>query len=248
VAKKSKDPQEKLKRTLAGGLFRYTLAISATVHFGVWGIIAMPKDVLGKRGDVKMGGSKLDVDVIRTKKKYEDLPPPPSIETAEPAQAPKGLEAAGSVGEVPLPVPDALADADTIADAVGTGEGEGFGEGTEIIVEENIEVEDTGEEPEWVTPRFDIEYSEAPVIIHEVRPIYPDIARDSKVEGDVTLLVYIDESGNVRNAIVQASPGLPALEDAARKAAMKCKFKPAKQQGVPVGVWYNIVMEFRLSH
>ncbi len=247
MAKKKKDPQDKLKRTLAGGLFRYTLAISAVVWCGTWGIIEMPKDVLGKRGEVKMGSGKLDLQV-RTKKKYEELPPPPSIETAEPAQAPKGLEAKGSVGEVPLPVPDALADADTITDAVGTGEGEGFGEGTEIIVEENIEVEDTGEEPDWVTPRFDIEYSEAPVIIHEVRPKYPDIARDSKVEGDVTLLVYIDESGNVRNAVVQASPGLPALEEAAKKAAMKCKFKPAKQQGVPVGVWYNIVMEFRLSH
>jgi len=248
VAKKKKNPQEKLKRTLAGGLFRYTLAISAVVHFGIWGIIIMPKDVLGKRGDVKMGDGKLDLQVVRTKKKYEELPPPPSIEMPEPAQAPKGLEAKGSVGEVPLPVPDALADADTITDAVGIGEGEGFGEGGEIIIEENIEIEDTEEEPEWVTPRFDIEYSEAPVIIHEVRPIYPDIARDSKVEGDVTLLVYIDGSGNVRNAVVQASPGLPALEEAAKKAAMKCKFKPAKQQGVPVGVWYNIVMEFRLSH
>lgn len=249
MAKKKKDPQEKLKRTLAGGLFRYTLAISAFLHFGIWGIIEMPKDVLGKHGDVKMGDGKLDVDVLPPKKrKYEELPPPPSIEMTEPVQAPKGLEAKGSVGEVPLPVPDALADADTITDAVGTGEGEGFGEGAEIIIEENIEVEDTVEVPDWVTPRFDIEYSEAPVIIHEVRPKYPDIARDSKVEGDVTLLVYIDGSGNVRNAVVQASPGLPALEEAAKKAAMKCKFKPAKQQGIPVGVWYNIVMEFRLRH
>jgi len=140
-----------------------------------------------------------------------------------------------------------LADVDTITDAVGAGEGEGFGEGAEIIVEENIEVEDTGEEPEWVTPRFDIEYSKAPIMVHEVRPKYPDIARDSRVEGDVALLVYIDESGNVRNAVVQTSPGLPALEEAAKKAAMKCKFRPAEQQGVPVGVWYNIVMEFRLS-
>ncbi len=208
----------------------------------------MPKDVLGRRGDVKMGGGKLDLQVVRTKKKYEELPPPPSIEMPEPAQAPKGLEAKGSVGEVPLPVPDEMADADTIADAAGTGEGEGFGEGAEIIVEENIEVEDTEVETPWMTPTFDIEYSEPPVIVHEERPIYPDIAHASRVEGDVTLFVYIDESGNVRNAVVNSSPGLPALEEAAKKAAMKCKFKPAKQQGVPVGVWYSIVMQFRLSH
>lgn len=243
MAKKTEDSQDKLKHRLAGGLFRYTLAISVVFHFSLWGLAVAPKDVLGKKGDVKMGGGKLDIKVV--KKTYEDLPPPPSIERTEPPQAPKGLEAKGSVGEVPLPVPDELAEADTISDAIGVGTGEGFGEGTEIIVEENIQIEETAEENPWDTVTI-IEYSEPPVIVYEQRPVYPDIARDSKVEGDVVLLVYIDPSGNVRNAIVQSSPGLPALEEAAKKAAMKCKFKPAKQQGVPVGVWYSIVMQFRL--
>jgi TonB family protein len=241
VAKKVEDAQAKLKSRLAGGLFRYTFMISVAFHFGLWGVAEMPKDVLGKRGNVKMGDGKLDLRVV--KKTYEDLPPPPSIEQPEPEQTPKGLEAKGAVGEVPLPVPDELAEADTISDAIGA-EGEGFGEGTEIIVEENIEVEDTGENP-WDKVTI-IEYSEPPGIVYEQRPVYPDIARDSKVEGDVVLLVYIDTSGNVRNAIVQSSPGLPALDKAAKKAAMKCKFKPAKQQGVPVGVWYSIVMQFRI--
>jgi protein TonB len=243
VAKKKIGSQDKLKRKLAGGLFRYTFMVSLAVHFGIWGIAAMPKDVLSKKGDVKMGDGKLELKVV--KRTYEDLPPPPSIEAPEPAAAPEGLEAKGSVGEVPLPVPDELADADTISDAVGSGDAEGFGDGAEIIVEETIEVEDGGASP-WETVSFDVEYSEAPVIVHEQRPVYPDIARDSGVEGDVIMLVYIDESGNVRNAVVQSSPGLPALDEAAKKAAMKCKFKPAKQQGVPVGVWYSIVMQFRL--
>lgn len=240
---KKENSQAKLKNRLAGGLFRYTFMISVAFHFGIWGIAVAPKDVLGKKGEVKMGGGKLNLNVV--KKTYEELPPPPSIERTEPAQAPKGLEAKGSVGEVPLPVPDELADADTISDAVTSGEGEGVGEGTEIIVEENVAVEDTGGKNPWDEVTI-VEYSEPPVIVYEQRPTYPDIARDSKVEGDVVLLVYIDASGNVRNAIVQSSPGLPALDEAAKKAAMKCKFKPAKQQGVPVGVWYSIVMQFRL--
>lgn len=243
MAKKPKDPQVILKKRLAGGLFRYTLMISVGFHLGIWGLTIMPKDVLGKKGDVKMGDGKLNLKVV--KKTYEDLPPPPSIERLETPEAPKGLEAKGAVGEVPLPVPDELAEADTISDAVTGTEGEGFGEGTEIIVEENIEVEDTGGANPWDTVTI-VEYSEPPGIIYEQRPVYPDIARDSKVEGDVVLLVYIDTSGNVRNAIVQSSPGLPALDEAAKKAAMKCKFKPAKQQGAPVGVWYSIVMQFRL--
>lgn len=238
---KNIDPQEKLKQRLSGGLFRYTLMISVAFHFGVWGIAEMPKDMLSKKGDVKMGDGKLDLKVV--KKTYEDLPPPPSLEAPEPATAPKGLEAKGSVGEVPLPVPDELAEADTISDAIG-GTGEGFGEGTEIIVEEGVEV--TEETAPWTEVSFDVEYSQAPVIVHEERPVYPDIARESGVEGDVVLLVYIDPQGKVRNAVVQASPGLPALDEAAKKAAMKCTFKPAKQQGVPVGVWYSIVMQFRI--
>jgi len=241
VAKHDINPQEKLGRRIGGSLLRYTLAISFAAHLAVWGIAAMPKDVGGKTGDMKMGGGKLKVNVV--KKTYDELPPPPSIEApAEAVTAPKGLEAKGSVGEVPLPVPDALAEADTIADA--TAGSSGIGDGTELIVDTSGDVK--VEEAPWEEVSFDVEYSEPPVCTHEERPKYPDIARDSKVEGDVVLFVYIDASGNVRNAIVQSSPGLPALDEEARKAAMKCKFKPAKQQGAPVGVWYSIVMQFRL--
>lgn len=242
MAKKVEDAQAKLKSRLAGGLFRYTFMVSVVFHAGILLVAMMPKDVSGCISGGNVCPVKVDIKVV--KKTYEDLPPPPSIEQLEPEQAPKGLEAKGAVGEVPLPVPDELAEADTISDAIGANEGEGFGEGTEIIVEENIEVEDTGKNP-WDEVRI-VEYSEPPVIVYEQRPVYPDIARDSKVEGDVVLLVYIDTSGNVRNAIVQSSPGLPALDKAAKKAAMRCKFKPAKQQGVPVGVWYSIVMQFRI--
>ena len=84
------------------------------------------------------------------------------------------------------------------------------------------------------------------MLIYQSRPKYPDIARDSRVEGEVVLLVYIDRRGDVRKAEVQSSPGLPALDEAAKEAAYKCKFKPAEQQGVPVGVWYSLVMQFKL--
>ena len=86
---KNIDSQEKLKQRLSGGLFRYTLMISVAFHFGVWGIAEMPKDVLSKKGTMKMGDGKLEMKVV--KKTYDDLPPPPSIEAPEPASAPKGL-------------------------------------------------------------------------------------------------------------------------------------------------------------
>lgn len=242
MAKKPIDTNpEKLGRKIGGGLFRYTFVISLAAHLAVWGIVSMPKDALGgKTGEMKMGG-KLNVTVV--KKTYDDLPPPPSIEApAETVTAPTGSETKGSVGEVPLPVPDELAEADTIADA-SAGSNTGVGEGTEIIVEGGTETSEV--EAPWEEVNMDIEYSEPPVCVREERPRYPDIALQSGVEGDVVLLVYIDTNGDVRNAVIQSSPGLPALDEEAKKAAYKCKFRPAKQQGQPVGVWYSIVMQFR---
>ncbi len=99
----------------------------------------------------------------------------------------------------------------------------------------------------WDTVSLDVEYDEPPVVIKAVRPKYPKEASEAKIEGDVTLLVYIDENGDVRNAIVRASPGFAPLDEAAKEAALECKFKPATYRGKPVGVWYDVVMEFRLS-
>lgn len=215
-----------------GKHMKIALTISFLVFGLAWGISAMPEDFGGGEGEVKMGG-KMKLNVV--KKSYDELPPPPSIE--EPLEAPTGLAKKGSVGEVPLPVPDEEAEADTIVDA-SPGVEDGVPEGTELIVEGLDESEVA------LAPRFDIEYSVAPSPASLVKPKYPAMAKDMGITGDVVLLVYIDSAGKVRNAIVQSSPGLPAMEEAALKAAYKCRFNPAQQQGKPVGVWYTIVMEF----
>ena len=91
--------------------------------------------------------------------------------------------------------------------------------------------------------------------------MYPEEAKEAGLEGDVVLLVYIDENGKVRNAVVQASPdaegkstegcdnpasAVEAMENAAVEAAYKCEFEPATVSGEPVGMWYALVMAFRL--
>ena len=98
-------------------------------------------------------------------------------------------------------------------------------------------------------------------MIKEVKPTYPEEAKEAGLEGDVVLLIYIDEKGKVRNAVVQASPdvegkstadcdnptsAVEAIENAAVEAAYQCEFEPATVNGEPVGMWYAIVMQFRL--
>ena len=149
---------------------------------------------------------------------------------------PVGASAEGDVGEIPMPVPDRYAEANTIPDAHARSGNAFVDAGRRIIVETPgaAVARPVSASPDRV--EF-VPVSKAPVLVYQSRPEYPDIARDSGMEGDVVLLVYIDERGDVRNAIVQSSPGLPALEEAATEAAYKCKFRAAEQQGIPVGVW-----------
>ena len=81
---------------------RITLTIAIAVFGIIWGLAAMPKSLVGGSEGPTGPGGKIKMDVV--KKKYDELPPPPTIE--EPTEAPKGLETKGTVGSVPLPVPD----------------------------------------------------------------------------------------------------------------------------------------------
>jgi TonB family protein len=68
--------------------------------------------------------------------------------------------------------------------------------------------------------------------------VYPKIAGEAGAEGTVKLVVYIDELGYVREALVVDSPGWLALEEAARRAALTIRYKPAKRDEEPVPAWY----------
>lgn len=75
-----------------------------------------------------------------------------------------------------------------------------------------------------------------PVMIHTVRPVYPDEARLKGVEGDVWVKMWVDTLGRVTRALIEKTPD-QVLCDAAMTAALKTKFKPALLDGKPIGVW-----------
>ncbi len=240
MAKEVKITHDKLRRRLAGRMFRYTFMFSVTLHLSVWALLGWRT---GPPSGRVLAGSEKESTPVPVTWPYEKLPPPPSLEIEKPANLPSGISGQGDLGKIPLPVPDKYAQANTIPDAGNNYVSELPGPGGRIIVEGPAVTGPVSASPEYV--EF-VPTTKAPALIYQSRPKYPDIARDSGVEGDVVLLVYIDERGDVRNAVVQSSPGLPALDEAAKEAAYKCKFKPAEQQGVAVGVWYSLVMQFRL--
>jgi protein TonB len=89
-------------------------------------------------------------------------------------------------------------------------------------------------------------YDSPPVPITQARPVYPELARRSELEGVVFVRIGIDELGDVAWAeIVQ---GVPGLNEAALEAARTWKFKPARQGDMPVRVQVVCPIRFVLRN
>jgi TonB family protein len=76
-----------------------------------------------------------------------------------------------------------------------------------------------------------------PEITKEVRAEYPRQAKSAGIEGTVWIAALIDKRGVVLNTIVTKSSGNLSLDEAALRAAKRCKYKPGIQNGEPVACW-----------
>jgi protein TonB len=90
--------------------------------------------------------------------------------------------------------------------------------------------------------------SEAPVALNPDVPIaYPPALFDQKVEGDVTLRLFVDSTGKLvpESTRVSEPSGYPALDSAALAGATALRFAPAKRHGVAVATAFLQPVEFR---
>lgn len=91
---------------------------------------------------------------------------------------------------------------------------------------------------------FTIIFDEPPVVVRQVYPVYPELARQAELEGTVLLKVGVDESGRVREVLVLRS--VSGLDKAAIDAVYQWEFLPATQRDVPVPVWITVPIRFSL--
>lgn len=82
-------------------------------------------------------------------------------------------------------------------------------------------------------------------LISSTRPTYPATARQSGIQGTVTVAAYIDESGKVAGAWALNGPML--LRQAAVDAVKQWKYSPATADGKPVSSKITVGVEFRLQ-
>jgi protein TonB len=84
-----------------------------------------------------------------------------------------------------------------------------------------------------------------PKKLKNVAPVYPDIAKQARVQGIVILECTISPQGKVTD--VKVLRGIPLLDAAAIEAVKQWVYTPTLLNGVPVPVIMTVTVNFRLS-
>jgi protein TonB len=172
-------------------------------------------------------------------------PPPPPPPAARPANAPKIIPKPilGNQFVAPVEVPEEI----TPEESIDMGEG-GAG-GVEGGVPGGVVGGVVGGLPDAPPPpvqavRVGGQIKE-PKKLKNVAPVYPDIAKQARVQGVVILECTISPQGKVTD--VKVLRGIPLLDAAAIEAVKQWVYSPTLLNGVPVPVIMTVTVNFRLS-
>lgn len=82
-------------------------------------------------------------------------------------------------------------------------------------------------------------------LIREVKPVYPPIARQARIQGMVVLEAQISKDGKIES--LQLVSGHPILAAAAIDAVRQWRYSPYLLNGEPVAVDTQIRLNFTLA-
>jgi periplasmic protein TonB len=187
----------------------------------------------------------------------EDEPPPPKIEEP-PVAPPKDLTAL-----TPEPVAKEKAEEQTIktqkeleeikTPVSNTGDSSKYTFSGNIKVdekkvEEKIEKKEKEVVEKTTYQSFEVEKAPECVNLSQVRASmkYPEIAKESGIEGRVTVKVLVGENGNVIK--IGSVSGNDVFADEVRDKAGDLQFTPGLQNGKPVKVWVSVPFNFKLKN
>lgn len=171
------------------------------------------------------------VKVAEVVKPKEEAPPPPNEEP--PPETP------------PKPVPIVVGISMSSTTAAG---GFAVQVGNTTYGKASDKVVDAADVKPYVAPKYappggaDTE----PQILGEVKIPYPEEAKKNEIEGSVRLKVTLDAEGAVQTVAVISGPGY-GLNEAARDALRRFRFKPATKGGENVGYTFVYTYTFLLD-
>lgn len=82
-------------------------------------------------------------------------------------------------------------------------------------------------------------------LIRQVKPVYPQLARQARISGAVRFTAVISRDGTIQN--LQLVSGHPLLVTAAQEAVKQWLYKPTLLNGEPVEVVTQIDVNFVLG-
>lgn len=104
--------------------------------------------------------------------------------------------------------------------------------------------------PSAVRPGFAPSYlvDTLPILVEEINgeEVYPREAKKQGIEGQVVLLITVEADGRVSAARVVSGPG-HGLNEAARDAVLRARFKPATRGGSPVATELRYLYDFAIN-
>jgi len=83
------------------------------------------------------------------------------------------------------------------------------------------------------------------LLVHQVKPTYPALARQARIQGSVVLQAAIGKDGSIQN--LRLVSGHPMLAPAAIDAVKQWKYRPYFLNGEPVEVDTQITVNFTLA-
>lgn len=86
-----------------------------------------------------------------------------------------------------------------------------------------------------------------PVGGYQVKPWYPESARQEGIQGTTELKVLVGANGSVGQVLVVKSAGHPDLDRAAVDAVKTWRFDPARRGREAVAIWVIIPVQFKLE-
>ncbi len=189
----------------------------------------------------------------------EDTPPPPPPDEPPPMKStiryvvPEPKKDDEVVDEEPPPPVEQLANLD-ISNKTTEGTEEGASEGVVDAPEEAPPAVVEEEKPSVeifrvVEQKPEFEGGEAGLLKYVAENVkYPAMARENGIEGKVIVQFVVDEAGNVSQANVLRGIGGGCDQEALRVVStMSGKWKPGKQRGRPVKVWFTLPINFKLQ-
>lgn len=82
-------------------------------------------------------------------------------------------------------------------------------------------------------------------LISSVAPVYPQLARNQRLSGDVVIDALVDVHGNVSTMKVISGPAM--LHQAAMDALRQWKYQPATLNGQAMAMHLSVTVQFRLQ-